>query len=383
MSPSCSASAARTARAIASGRSRGPGMSRAAWLIVDREHAAGALDHLARPADRRGGAPSAVADIAISRSSGRSTRCRSRHSASARSDSSERSCTSSRITAATPSSAGIGLQPADQQALGDDLDAGRRARRRHPAGCGSRPCRRRPRRAAPPCGRRRRGSRAGAAPASGCVPSPRQGASSSASGTSVVLPAPGGADQHDVAPGRERGEQRRDGIGDGQVGQHAGDPAGSLLYVHESCASVTPTSGTSWHASHAHADTMRHCLLAAVLLVIGSALPRRRPGERAGRQRARHRLAGLGHRRGRAGQPFRVGLRLRLAPGWHTYWQNPGDAGAAAGTGARPAARRHGRPDRLAGAAACRRGRADDLRLHRRPAAAGHRHARGRRCAPP
>ncbi|MCW3473387.1 protein-disulfide reductase DsbD family protein [Limobrevibacterium gyesilva] len=29
------------------------------------------------------------------------------------------------------------------------------------------------------------------------------------------------------------------------------------------------------------------------------------------------------------GQPFRVGLRLRMAPGWHTYWQNPGDAGVA------------------------------------------------------
>lgn len=28
------------------------------------------------------------------------------------------------------------------------------------------------------------------------------------------------------------------------------------------------------------------------------------------------------------GQPFRVGLRQRLAPGWHTYWANPGDAGA-------------------------------------------------------
>ena len=27
------------------------------------------------------------------------------------------------------------------------------------------------------------------------------------------------------------------------------------------------------------------------------------------------------------GQPFQVGLRLRMAPGWHTYWQNPGDAG--------------------------------------------------------
>ena len=56
--PSCSASAARTARAMASGRSRGPGMSRAAWLIVDREHPAGALDHLGvhqpgEPARRR------------------------------------------------------------------------------------------------------------------------------------------------------------------------------------------------------------------------------------------------------------------------------------------------------------------------------------------
>ncbi len=29
------------------------------------------------------------------------------------------------------------------------------------------------------------------------------------------------------------------------------------------------------------------------------------------------------------GQPFHLGLRLRMAPGWHTYWTNPGDAGAA------------------------------------------------------
>jgi len=27
------------------------------------------------------------------------------------------------------------------------------------------------------------------------------------------------------------------------------------------------------------------------------------------------------------GTAFRVGLHFRLAPGWHTYWQNPGDAG--------------------------------------------------------
>lgn len=30
------------------------------------------------------------------------------------------------------------------------------------------------------------------------------------------------------------------------------------------------------------------------------------------------------------GVPLRLALRLRLAPGWHTYWQNPGDAGAPA-----------------------------------------------------
>ncbi|HVQ29537.1 MAG TPA: protein-disulfide reductase DsbD domain-containing protein, partial [Vicinamibacteria bacterium] len=29
----------------------------------------------------------------------------------------------------------------------------------------------------------------------------------------------------------------------------------------------------------------------------------------------------------RAGQPFRVGLQMKLDSGWHTYWKNPGDAG--------------------------------------------------------
>jgi thiol:disulfide interchange protein DsbD len=28
-----------------------------------------------------------------------------------------------------------------------------------------------------------------------------------------------------------------------------------------------------------------------------------------------------------SGETFRVGLRFRLAPGWHIYWSNPGDAG--------------------------------------------------------
>jgi thiol:disulfide interchange protein len=29
------------------------------------------------------------------------------------------------------------------------------------------------------------------------------------------------------------------------------------------------------------------------------------------------------------GHPFHAALRLRMAPGWHSYWQNPGDAGVA------------------------------------------------------
>ncbi|MEO6270171.1 MAG: protein-disulfide reductase DsbD domain-containing protein, partial [Lautropia sp.] len=27
------------------------------------------------------------------------------------------------------------------------------------------------------------------------------------------------------------------------------------------------------------------------------------------------------------GQPFRLGLRLKHDPDWHTYWRNPGDSG--------------------------------------------------------
>ena len=26
-------------------------------------------------------------------------------------------------------------------------------------------------------------------------------------------------------------------------------------------------------------------------------------------------------------EPFLVGVRLKMAPGWHTYWRYPGDAG--------------------------------------------------------
>ena len=123
MSPSCSASAARTARAMASGRSRGLGMSRAAWRTStgNMRPALSITSASSRPARR---APSAVADMAISRSSGRSTRWQV---------TAQRECQvgfqrtlmhlveDHRGDALQPL---IGKQATDQQALGDDLDTG-------------------------------------------------------------------------------------------------------------------------------------------------------------------------------------------------------------------------------------------------------------------
>jgi thiol:disulfide interchange protein DsbD len=33
------------------------------------------------------------------------------------------------------------------------------------------------------------------------------------------------------------------------------------------------------------------------------------------------------------GKPFRIGMHLRMAPGWHIYWKNPGDSGIATAPG--------------------------------------------------
>ena len=72
------------------------------------------------------------------------------------------------------------------------------------------------------------------------------------------------------------------------------------------------------------------------------------------------------------GRAFRVGLRLRLSPtGWHTYWQNPGEAGIPPELNFRVAHRCDGRTDCLAHAAAGARRVADELFLHWQRAAAG------------
>ena len=31
----------------------------------------------------------------------------------------------------------------------------------------------------------------------------------------------------------------------------------------------------------------------------------------------------------KAGQPFTLGVLLKIEPGWHVYWKNPGESGMA------------------------------------------------------
>jgi len=79
---------------------------------------------------------------------------------------------------------------------------------------------------------------------------------------------------------------------------------------------------TTWHA-----DTLERGLLAGLLLAIGWLSPARAL-ESASVASARATASLVSDTdAAAAGTPFRVALRLQLAPGWHTYWQNPGDAG--------------------------------------------------------
>jgi len=60
-------------------------------------------------------------------------------------------------------------------------------------------------------------------------------------------------------------------------------------------------------------------LCAAVFAVTGTAAPVKTPHVEA--ELVSERTAFI------PGQPMTVALRLKMADGWHTYWQNPGDSG--------------------------------------------------------
>jgi DsbC/DsbD-like thiol-disulfide interchange protein len=86
-------------------------------------------------------------------------------------------------------------------------------------------------------------------------------------------------------------------------------------------------------------------------------------------------------RRGRAGQPLTVGLKLKHQKDWHTYWLVPGDSGLPTRIEWATAGRLRGRPDRVAAPEAHADRPADELRLRRRDAAA-HDHPGARRTCP-
>src|SRR5215213_3289164 len=81
-------------------------------------------------------------------------------------------------------------------------------------------------------------------------------------------------------------------------------------------------------SQRAAAQARRHL----TLLGLGLLLCAQAASAKAAPDRGQHRVAGdflLDVTQVRAGEPFRVGVRLRLDPGWHVYWKNPGDSGLA------------------------------------------------------
>ena len=217
MSPACSASAARTARARASGRSRGPAMSRAAcWMVTGNMRPALSTTSARISAARR--APSAVADIASRRSSGRSWACRSRQRASARSDSSERSWISSRITAATPSRPGSDCRrrtsrPSVTTSIRVSAETAESSRVRKPTVRPSGSPSSEAMRAAAARVASRRGS------STRILPPAAPGRVEQHQRHERGLAGAGRGDQHGVAPGGEVFGQRGQRVGDGEVGQ--------------------------------------------------------------------------------------------------------------------------------------------------------------------
>jgi DsbC/DsbD-like thiol-disulfide interchange protein/cytochrome c biogenesis protein CcdA len=92
-----------------------------------------------------------------------------------------------------------------------------------------------------------------------------------------------------------------------------------------------PLTGDSMARQPVHAEAMgfaARCSLLAILLLLSGWLSPAAALESAPVASARVTASLISETDAVApGTPFRIGLRLRLAPGWHTYWQNPGDAG--------------------------------------------------------
>ena len=281
-------------------------------------------------------APSAVADIATSRSSGRSTRCRSQAQRQ-RQVGLQRALVhlvqDHHRDAVQP---GVGLQPPDQQPLGDHLDPRRRRNRRiqpraeadHAADRLAEQ-RRHPRRRR--AGRQPAGfqhqDRAVAAPA-GRPAAPAAPASSSR--RPAARPARHFGRLRAVASSAGRASVT------GSIGQHAGGLAHSAAI----CARIRDRG-----------DAMPRLLTAASCSswLRCWSLPRRALESDAGHQRARRRRRWSPiPTRSRPASRSASACACGWQPGWHTYWRNPGDAGVPPELTSTLPAGRHRRADRVA-----------------------------------
>jgi thiol:disulfide interchange protein DsbD len=122
---------------------------------------------------------------------------------------------------------------------------------------------------------------------------------------------------------REGGKLETDRTQDVRMVYLDGDQARSLLYDRRNERAVGNLMARMiWHAGTAK------CGVLAGLLLIVAGLSTAMALESAPVSSTRAVASLVSDTDAAApGTPFRIGLRLRLAPGWHTYWQNPGDAG--------------------------------------------------------
>ncbi|MFC0385738.1 protein-disulfide reductase DsbD family protein [Muricoccus vinaceus] len=81
-------------------------------------------------------------------------------------------------------------------------------------------------------------------------------------------------------------------------------------------------------AAHRSYAVLMHAFLLLLVVLLASPAARAAESEAVASPRARVTLVAEAAAVA-PGQPFRIALRQVLAPGWHTYWTNPGDAGEA------------------------------------------------------
>jgi DsbC/DsbD-like thiol-disulfide interchange protein len=132
------------------------------------------------------------------------------------------------------------------------------------------------------------------------------------------------------------------------VPQFVGVPQSTVADQNDTCAGFTSFASDYWCDARAHDEfngLAKVSSLDRIVMIVTVAIGRLRPaaaalavacvataaqaGEDASRWDgdARSAVRLIAGSRADASAPLRAGIEIRLAPGWHTYWRYPGDAG--------------------------------------------------------